>query len=137
MKIALTLMLALWAFMIPVSAEIPSDLQSVANTWEFLAAMGRRCETHLEWQGYAGVNEEVCLDFQKQFARVSAEFSTKAAAFEEAARAVDATQSLAERTEFNFFMQRLQASTEQAFKAMQHILFLKQNEIDKRKPVVV
>jgi hypothetical protein len=64
-KIALTLMLALGAFMIPVAAEIPSDLQSVANTWEFLAAMGRRCETRLEWQGYAGVNEEVCLDFQK------------------------------------------------------------------------
>jgi hypothetical protein len=51
--------------MIPVAAEIPSDLQSVANTWEFLAAMGRRCETRLEWQGYAGANEEVCLDFQK------------------------------------------------------------------------
>jgi hypothetical protein len=56
--------------------------------------MGQRCETRLEWQGYAGVNDEVCQDIQDQYTGVSTEFSAKKAAFEDTARAVDATRGI-------------------------------------------
>jgi hypothetical protein len=90
-KILLAAALALGGLIVSVAAEIPEDLWSTANTWAFLASMGQRCETRLEWQGYAGVNDEVCQDFQDQDTHVSTEFSAKKEAFEDAARAVDAT----------------------------------------------
>jgi hypothetical protein len=93
-KILLAAALALGGLIVSVAAEIPEDLRSTANTWAFLASMGQRCETRLEWQGYAGVNDEVCQDFQDQYTHVSTEFSAKKDAFEDAARAVDATRGI-------------------------------------------
>jgi hypothetical protein len=123
--IPLMIVLTIGGLIASVAAEIPEDLRVTANTWAFLASMGRRCETRLEWQGYAGVHEDVCRDFEAQYARISAEFSEKQKAFRSAARAIDASSSRAAQLEWDFFMQGFQASTEQVFKAMQHILFLK------------
>jgi hypothetical protein len=126
-------MLVLWVLMTSVAAEIPGDLRAVANTWAFLAAMGQRCDTRLEVFGYAGLSEEVCLDFEAQYTRVSEEFSATRQSFEDAARAVEASGSQAVKMEWHLFMHDFEASTTQVFKAMQHVIFLKQNELDKRK----
>jgi hypothetical protein len=131
--ILLASVLVLWGFTIRVSTEIPEDLQSTANTWAFLASMGRRCETRLQVYGYAGVDDEACRDFEDQFARISAELSAKKEAFLDAARAVDASQSLAVHMEWKFLIQGFQDSQAQVFKAIEHILFLKENEIGRRK----
>jgi hypothetical protein len=62
-KILLMVALVLGGLIASVAAEIPADVRATAETWGFLAAMGRRCETRLEWLGYAGTQEDVCRDF--------------------------------------------------------------------------
>jgi uncharacterized protein (DUF2164 family) len=131
--IPLTSVLVLWGLTIMAAAEIPGDVRSTANTWAFLASMGQRCETRLQVYGYAGVHDEVCRDFEDQFTRINAELRAKKEVFLDAARAADATQSLAVRMEWTFFLQGFHDSQAQVFKTMEHILFLRQNEIDRKK----
>jgi hypothetical protein len=131
--VSFTSTLILWGLVISAAAEIPEELRSTANAWSFLADMSRRCETHLQVYGYPGVHEEVCQDFEAQYTRLGSEFSEKRQAFEDAARVIDASPSYAVRVEWQFFMQRLQAPTDQVFKVMQHIIFLRQNELDRKK----
>jgi hypothetical protein len=115
------------------AAQIPQDLQAMANTFSFLAALGTRCETRLEVYGYTGVSDEVCQDFERQYARVTEEFSAKRASIEAAMEAAVTSPSLAVRMEWEFFMRDFETATQKVFKAMQHIIFLRQTEVDKRK----
>jgi hypothetical protein len=125
--------LVLGALLTSLAADIPSDVRAVANTWAFLAAMGQRCETRLEVYVYAGLSDEVCHDFEDQYARVSGELPSNKAAFEDAARAIAASRSIAAQVEWDLFMHGFETSTAQVFKAMQHVFFLQKYEIDKRK----
>ena len=115
------------------AAQIPPELRTVANTWAFLASMGRRCETRLQWQGYAGVHEDVCRDFERQYDRVTTEFLGAQDVFDTARSAADAARSYAARVEWDLFLHEFQRSTQQVFKAMDHIIFLRESEAEKRK----
>jgi hypothetical protein len=99
------------------AADTPEVLQSRVNNWALLASIGRWCKIRLERQGYAAVNDEVCQDFQDQYARVSEEFVAQHETLNQAVRSIDIAQSLSARMELKVFTDGFQEPREQAFEA--------------------
>jgi hypothetical protein len=92
------------------AADIPAEVLRTANTWAFLATMAVRCDTHLEWRGYAGVHEDVCVDFLAQYKQASDAWATTTAQFSQAATAAETSQSPAAALKWDTFLQGFQAS---------------------------
>jgi hypothetical protein len=113
------------------AAEIPEDLRAVAHDWAFAASVARQCDARLDAHGAAGLRDEVCRDFQQQVARVVTELSAKTEAFRNAAAAVEASSSLANRVEWDLFMAGFLRSKEQVAKTMERVQRLEQQGLSK------
>jgi hypothetical protein len=112
-------------------AEIPAEVLRTANTWAFLATMAVRCDTHLEWRGYAGVDEDVCVDFVAQSKLARDAWATTTAQFSKAAIAVHMSKSPATALAWDTFLQGFQASVNHVSKTVGRLEFLLQAETEK------
>jgi hypothetical protein len=112
-------------------ADIPAEVLRAANTWAFLAMMAVRCDTHLEWRGYAGVHEDVCADFLAQYKLANDAWATTTAQFSKAAAAVEASQSPAAALEWDTFLQGFEASVNHVSNTLGRLEALRQAEAEK------
>jgi hypothetical protein len=113
------------------AADIPAEVLRTANTWAVLATMAVRCDTHLEWRGYAGVHEDVCVDFLAQYQLASDAWATTTAQFSKAATAVETAQSPAAALEWATFLQGFQASVNHVSNTLGRLESLRQAETEK------
>jgi hypothetical protein len=114
-------------------ADIPAEVLKTANTWAVLATMAVRCDTHLRWRGYAGVHEDVCVDFLAQYKLAGDAWATTAAEFSKAATAAETSQSPAAALEWDTFLQGFEASVNHVSNTLGHLESLRQAETEKPK----
>jgi hypothetical protein len=117
----------------PAAAQLPAEVEKMANTWEFLAALAVRCDTRLTVFGYAGIREDVCTDFLTQAKVASEAAEATKDTFEKGVGEAYASRSPRVIREWDAVMNRLETSLKAVSKTRQHIDFLRQAETERQK----
>jgi hypothetical protein len=71
------------------AAEIPAEVRTMVNTWEFVASFATRCDIELSFRGLKGIHEHDCQVFMAEVQRANDTLQASQDTIRAAASAVD------------------------------------------------
>ena len=112
------------------AAEIPDELRSLVNTWEFVASFATRCDIELSFRGLKGLREHDCQVFFTEVNRAHDDFQASKETLRAAATAVDQSGDRQLELKWAHVMDRLNSSLERVTRTSEHLEFLRRAEAD-------
>lgn len=107
------------------SLDVPDDLKTVVNQYEFVAHIAMRCDIDLTVYGFKGAYKEDCTSFLAQVPLVSDAWEQGTARWSKLEQAVDRSTNRAARTDWRTIGSRLTRHLDQISKTLDHIKFLR------------
>jgi hypothetical protein len=116
------------------TAEIPDELRTMVNTWEFVASFATRCDIELSFRGLKGIQEHDCEVFVREVNRANDALQASRDTFIAAAKAVDQSGDRDLQHQWGHAMDRFNRSQERITRTREHLDFLAKAEADPPKP---
>jgi uncharacterized protein YukE len=112
------------------AAEIPDELRTLVNTWEFVGSFATGCDFELSVRGLPAIQSHDCEVFAREVNRANDALQASRDTFMAAAKAVDQSGDRDLQQKWEHAMARLNRSQERIARTTEHIAFLHKAETD-------